>query len=214
LPLSAGWRPVDPDALPALIAERVARDPGIRRVAVDGAPAAEPAALAEALIEPLRSLGRPAVHVRAETFWRDASLRFEYGREDVDSYETWLDGAALRREVLDPIVTAGTYLPSLRDPSTNRATRAARQPAEPGTVLLVSGALLLSPYKWEPLPFDTTVHLTLTPAARTRRTAADQQWSLAAFERYDEQVEPIASADVVVKVDDRRHPAIRLARSD
>jgi hypothetical protein len=214
LPLSAGWRPVDPDALPALIAERVARDPGIRRVAVDGAPAAEPAALAEALIEPLRSLGRPAVHVRAETFWRDASLRFEYGREDVDSYETWLDGAALRREVLDPIVTAGTYLPRLRDPSTNRATRAARQPAEPGTVLLVSGALLLSPYKWEPLPFDTTVHLTLTPAARTRRTAADQQWSLAAFERYDEQVEPIASADVVVKVDDRRHPAIRLARSD
>lgn len=191
------------------MAARLDREPGIRRVAIDGCPAADPGGFAEALLEPLRALGRPAAHVRAEHFWRDASLRLEYGREDVESYLTWLDAAALRREVLEPIVSAGTYLPSLRDPETNRATRAATVEAEAGTVLLVSGPLLLNLYEWQPLPFDVSVHLTLSPAARARRTPEAGQWTLEAFAQYDEQREPIAAADVLIKLDDPRHPAVR-----
>jgi hypothetical protein len=138
--------------------------------------------------------------VHAESFWRDASLRLEYGRTDVDSYLNWLDAGALRREVLDP---EGWYLPSLRDPETNRATRADRIELPPNAVLVVSGAFLLG----LGLPFDRVVHLAMSPAARARRTPADQAWTLPAFDRYDDEVAPAALADVVIKVDDPAHPA-------
>ena len=145
------------------------------------------------------------MHVHAETFWRDASLRLEYGRHDVESYRSWLDADALRREVLEPLVTTGSYLPSLRDPRTNRSTREPARTAEPGTVLIVSGALLLG----LDLPFDRTVHLTMSVAARARRTPDDDAWTLPAFTDYDDRVEPIRIADVVIKLDDVKHPAVR-----
>ncbi len=175
------------------------------RVAVDGPPCAEPARFAELLVDALRPRGRAGAHVRAETFWRDASLRLEYGRHDLESFPQWLDDGALRREVLEPLVTSGTYLPSLRDPRTNRSTREPIRAVEPGTVLLVSGALLLG----RDLPFDRVVHLTLSPAARTRRTPEDAAWTLPAYADYDRDVEPIRVADVVIKLDDPAHPAVR-----
>ena len=187
------------------LAERLVREPGVVRVAVDGPPCAEPARFAEALLEPLRTRGRPGVHVRAETFWRDASLRLEYGRHDLESFGQWLDDAALRREVLVPLVASGRYLPSLRDPRTNRSTREPIREAEPGTVALVSGALLLG----RGLPFDRVVHLTLSPAARARRTPEDEAWTLPAYADYDRDIEPIRVADVVIKLDDPAHPAVR-----
>jgi hypothetical protein len=203
--LSPSWHPVAPDELAERLAAWLARSPGTVRVAIDGPPAARPDQLAEELIEALRPLGRPAVHVRASTFWRDASLRYEHGREDIDSYREWLDAGALRREVLDPAVERGSYLPSLRDPDTNRSTRAQPRSLARGSVVLVSGALLLG----SGLPFDRAVHLALSPAARVRRTPADLAWTLPAFDRYDTHVQPIANADVVIKWDDRLHPAVR-----
>ncbi len=172
------------------------------RVAVDGPPCARPEMLAEALAGPLRVLGRPLLHVRAESFWRDASLRLEYGREDVESYLSWLDAGALRREVL---AADGWYLPSLRDPATNRATRAQREPLPGNAVLVVSGAFLLG----LGLPFDRVVHLAVSPAARARRTPAEQEWTLEAFDRYDTEVGPAGLADVVIRLNDPRHPAVR-----
>jgi hypothetical protein len=195
------FSPVAPAAVPELLANRLDEPAGIVRVALDGPPCAGPESLAESLAAPLRALGRPFVHVRAEGFWRDASLRFEYGREDVDSYLSWLDAGAVRREVL----TGERYLPSLRDPATNRATRAESHALEPRTILVVSGALLLG----LGLPFDLVVHLALSPAARARRTPLEQAWTLPAFDRYDAEVEPAALADVVIKLDDPRHPAVR-----
>jgi hypothetical protein len=171
------------------------------RVAVDGPPCAAPSDLAEALADPLRARGRPLVHVRAEWFWRDASVRLEHGREDVEAYLSWLDDGALRREVLGG---DGWYLPSLRDAATNRSTREPRQPLPDNAVLVVSGALLLG----LGLPFDRVVHLALSPAARARRTPSEQAWTLAAFDRYDAEVAPAGLADVVVKLDDPRHPAV------
>lgn len=194
-----------PDSLPVLLADRLAAEPGIVRVAIDGPPCTRPGELADSLAEPLRALGRAAVRLDSHHFWRDASLRLEYGRCDVESYPAWLDAGALRREVLEPIAGGGEYLPSLRDPLTNRSTREPPRTALPGTVLLVSGELLLG----LELPFDVLVHLAMSPAARARHTRADDAWTLPAFERYDARMAPSEVADIVIRMDDSRRPAVR-----
>jgi hypothetical protein len=202
------YLPVSPARLSELLADRVAALPGIVRVGIDGPPCAVPYALAESLVEPLCMRGRPAHLVRAETFWRDASLRLEYGREDVDSYLGWLDAQALRREVLDAAVTAGTILPSLRDPFTDRSTHAAPQDLAPTAAVIVSGPMLLG----LGLPFELMVHLAVSPAARARRTAAEEAWTLPAFDRYDDEVAPAELADIVVRWDDPARPAVATDR--
>jgi hypothetical protein len=198
------WSAVARDELPGRVTAWLAEAAGIVRVAVDGPPCAAPEDFAAALVEPLRALGRPAAHIRGSYFWRDASLRFEHGREDVESYLSWLDADALRREVLDAAVSAGRYLPSLRDPLSNRSTREEPHAVEPDLVLIVSGSLLLG----RGLPFDRTIHMTMSPAARARHTPSDEAWTLPAYDSYDADVCPVEAADVVIKLDDPRHPAI------
>ncbi|MER7756057.1 uridine kinase [Kitasatospora sp. NPDC097643] len=204
-------RPISPDRLAELLADRIAAlpDPGGHRlrVAVDGAPAARPDALADALVEPLRLRGRPALRVSAADFLRPASIRLEYGKQDADAFhDLWLDDGALLREVLDPLEPGGSgrVLPSLRDPVTDRSTRAPYTELPSGGVLLLDGALLLG--RW--LPLELTVHLALSPAALARRTPADQQWTLPAFARYEAETGPTEAADVIVRMDDPRHPAL------
>ncbi|MFJ6198971.1 uridine kinase [Micromonospora sp. NPDC092111] len=219
-------RPISPDLLVTELTERIlaatpvpvpggagtpATDgtgmPARLRVAIDGPPAAAPDRLAAALVDPLRARGRPVLHLRAEDFLRPASVRYEHGRTNPDAYyEGWTDEAGLRREVLDPAGPGGTgrVLPSLWDAATDRASRAAYHDLPPGAVLLVSGALLLG----GGLPFDVTVHLALSPAALARRTDPAEQWTLAAFTRYADEVAPDSFADVVVRADDPRHPAL------
>jgi hypothetical protein len=121
-------RPVSFDVLVEELADRFAgAEAGRRlRVAVDGAPAAGPAALADALVGPLRVRGRPAVRVDAGDFLRPASVRLEHGRTNPDAfYDGWLDEPALRREVLDPAGPGGTgrIVTRLWDARTDRATR-------------------------------------------------------------------------------------------
>ena len=204
------YQPTAPDRLPDELAGVLLAAPAsgpALRVAVDGPHAADPGAVAESLREPLQSRGRAFVHIRASTFWRDASLRLEHGHHDVRSYrDDWLDAGSLLREVLAPLGPdgSGQYLPSLRDPATNRATRSPRRAADPGTVVVVSGSLLLG----RGFPFDVTIHLALGAAARARRTADEWAWTLSAFDEYDRDVDPTGTADVVVRLDDPRHPAI------
>ncbi|MFE4519142.1 uridine kinase [Kitasatospora sp. NPDC056783] len=204
-------RPISPDNLAELLADRIAALPGAGgrhlRVAVDGAAAARPEALADALVEPLRLRGHPTLRVSAADFLRPASIRLEYGHHDADAFhDLWLDDGALLREVLDPLEPGGSgrVLPSLRDPVTDRSTRAPYTELPPGGVLLLDGALLLG--RW--LPLELTVHLALGPAALARRTPADQQWTLPAFARYAAETVPAEAADVTVRVDDPRHPAL------
>jgi hypothetical protein len=199
---------VTPERLTELLAARIADEPGIVRVAIDGPPCSPAHELAGSLAEPLRVLGRPTHLVRAETFWHDASLRLEYGREDVDSYLTWLDAGSLRREVLDAAVHTGSILPSLRDPAANRSTHEAARPVTPDAVVIVSGPLLLG----LGLPFELTVHLAVSPAARVRRTDSADAWTLPAYDRYDAEVAPSELADVVVRWDDPVRPAVRMNR--
>jgi hypothetical protein len=207
-------RPVSFDVLVGELADRLAgQDPDRRlRVAIDGAPAARPEDLADALVDPLRVRGRPAVRIAADDFLRPASVRLEYGRTNPDAfYSGWLDEAALRREVLDPAGPGGSGRIVIRlwDARTDRATREPYTPLPPTAVVLVSGPLLLG----AGLPFDATVHLEVSAAALERRTDPDARWTLPAFARYRAEVDPASFADVVIRLDDPRRPALVLDRS-
>ena len=204
-------RPVAADRLADEVAHVVNRAAASRphalRVAVDGHPAAAPAGFADALVDPLRLLGRPVLRVGAEWFLRPASLRFERGRTDPDAYyDDRLDVAALRREVLDPLGPGGSgrYLPTLWDPATDRSTRAQYAEVPGGAVLIVDGTLLLG----HGLPFDLTVHLRLSAGARERRADESERWALPAYARYEQEVDPERTADVLIRLDDPRHPAL------
>jgi hypothetical protein len=205
-------RPVSFEVLVDELADRVAAAGEAHvRVAIDGAPAAGPERLADALVDPLRVRGRPAVRIVAGDFLRPASVRLEFGRTNPDTfYAGWLDEPGLRREVLDPAGPGGTgrILPRLWNPATDRAAREPYRELKPGAVLLVSGPLLLG----AGLPFDLSVHLEMSEAALRRRSTPDDRWTLPAYERYREEVDPAAFADVVVRVDDPRHPAMVLDR--
>ncbi|GAB1641193.1 uridine kinase [Krasilnikovia sp. MM14-A1259] len=206
-------RPVSLAALVEELADRFAATApdGWLRVGVDGAPAAGPAELADALVGPLRLRGRPAVRIAAEDFLRPASVRLEFGRTNPDSfYAGWLDEAGLRREVLDPTGPGGSgrILTRLWDTRTDRSAREPYRDLPAGSVVLVSGPLLLG----GGMPFDLAVHLTMSPAALGRRTTPELRWTLPAYARYDAEVDPASFADVVVRVDDPRHPAVLVGR--
>jgi hypothetical protein len=150
------------------------------------------------------------VVVPAAGFYRPASLRLEHGRTDPYArYTDWLDAGALTREVLGPLGPGGSgdYLPVLWDVVRDRAARARPLPAPPGGVVLVPGALL----QGIGLPFDVVVHLRMSPAARRRLTPPEQAWELPAFDRYDDEVDPVALADAVVLADHPDRPALLLA---
>lgn len=187
------------DAVVALVSAY----PGRVRLVIDGATAADPHALAARVVVALAP--RRALHVRADRFWRPASLRLEYGREDVDSWlDGWLDDDALRREVLDPFPATGRVLPELRDPLTDRSLRADVVQLPADGVVVVSGSVLLG----RGLPFDVAVHVRLSPAALARRTPAGEAWTLPALGRYAAERHPEAAADLVVRADDPHHPAL------
>jgi hypothetical protein len=201
-------RPISREALVEELAELICdRPPGSYvRVAVDGAPAARPAALADELVAPVRLRGRPVLRVSAGDFLRPASLRLEFGRTDPDAfYDDWLDVKALRREVLDPLEPGGSgrVLPALWNSAIDRAYRLPYEELPPGGVVLVDGTLLLG----RGLAFEVSVHLWLSPGALERGTQEEERWRLPAYERYEREAAPQRSADVVVRSD---HPA-RLA---
>jgi hypothetical protein len=214
---AGGWRqdggvqvrPVTPERLVTELAERIDACGGAPwlRVAVDGPPAAEPARLADALVDPLRVRGRQVLRVSTSDFLRPASLRYERGRTDPDArYEDWLDTGGLLREVLTPTSPGGSgrALPSLWDAGVDRASRADYVELPAGGVLLLDGELLLG----RGLPLDLAVHLWLSPGALARRTPREEHWALPAYRRYDEEADPRRAADVVVRLDDPRRPAV------
>ena len=177
------------------------------RVLVDGHPSTRPEDLADALVAPLRAAGRPVARVRVRDFLRPASLRLERGRRDPDALlEEWIDVGGLNREVLTGVVARGRWLPSLRDPATDRATRAAYVDAAPDTVVVLDGSLATG----RGLDVDLVVHLALRPATETRNTPLDDAWTLAAYGRYRREAQPERRADVVVRVDHPDRPALLL----
>jgi hypothetical protein len=181
------------------------------RVMIDGADAAEPAVLGALLAARLRAGGRPCAELTMADWLRPASLRLEHGRADPNSYrDAWFDYASLSREVLDPFEPGGSgrWLPTLWDVETDRATRAERLQAEPGTVLVVAGPMLLG----RGLPFDLTVHLHLSEAALRRRSAPELGWTVTALLEHERLAGSDLLADIVVRVDHAARPAISIPR--
>lgn len=196
-------RSLSPETLVAELVDRVDARPrtGWVRVVVDGAQATRPGDLADALVDPLRALGRPVLRVSAADFLRPASVRLEHGHTDPDAFrDDWLDTAGLLREVLVPLEPGGTgrVLPSLWNAATDRASRADYAHLPEGGVLLLDGTLLLD----RGLPLELAVHLWLSPAALARKTTPDLAWTLPAYEGYDPR------ADVLVRYDHADRPAL------
>jgi hypothetical protein len=204
--VTAAIRPVTREGLAEHLIALAGDLPARARIAIDGAPPTEPDALAEAVADGLRILGRAAIAVRAADFLRPASVRLEYGHQDEDMFlDGWLDTGALRREVLDPAAADGRVLPRLWDTATDRAYRADyRELTEPSAVL-VSGSMLLG----RGLPFELTAHLHMGRTALARRTPAEERWTLPVYERYDRERRPADEADVLVMADHPERPAIR-----
>ncbi len=175
---------------------------------VDGAPPSDARGVADALVPLLRAAGRPVVRVRAADFLRPASLRYEHGHHDPEAlWSGWLDEGALAREVLEPFVQDGWYVPDLWDAERDRATRSRRRQAPDRAVLVLDGSLLLG----RGLAAELTIHLSVRADTLARRTAPADRWTLPAYRRYAREVDPERVADVVVRVDDPRHPALVLS---
>lgn len=173
--------------------------PGRQNVAIDGAAATRPDELGEAVVTSLRAQGRLAVHVRSADYLRPASLRFELGRTNPESYyERWVDLSALGREALN---RSGRILTTFWNPKTDRATRAGYVD---GDVVVLSGQLLLG----AGLDLDLSVHLGMSMLVLARKTPPELAWTVPAFERYEDEVSPASFADLVVRMNDPDHPAV------
>jgi hypothetical protein len=203
--------PTSRGALVDRIAEELVRvapaGSGAARLALDAAPWAG-LDLVPDLPAALLSRGRTTYVVDVRDFLRPASVRLERGRDDSDAfYEDWIDVAALRREVLDPLAPDGSrrILPTLWNVERDRATRAAYLDVPSDAVVVVSGWFLLG----LGLPFELTVHVALSPAARQRRVPPeDAVRELPAWDRYDADVRPAHCADLVIRADDPARPAL------
>ncbi|MEE3850486.1 hypothetical protein VZC37_09070 [Gordonia sp. LSe1-13] len=198
------FSPITPDGLVELGAELATRRPRRRVVLlVDGPDAAAPADLAGRIADRLTTLGRPAAVVSLVDYLRPASLRFEFGHTDAESYRTiWFDLDAVRREVIDALRDRGQWLPRLWDPDRDRSFRDRPREAAPDQVLLVAGPMLLG----SGLPADATVALRLTAGALHRRTPNEEAWTIPALLDHD-RTAPIA--DVEVRYDHPDRPAVR-----
>jgi hypothetical protein len=180
---------------------------GRQRVAIDGAEALEPSAYGLTLAQVLRDRGRAAIHVSTDDFLLPASQRFEFGRTSDESfYAGWRDERGLRREVLDPVGVGGSgqVLPALWRADVDRSARAPYVEVLPNGIVIVSGQFLLG----GGLPFEFVVHLECSAAALARRTVPDRAWTLPAYGRYADEVAPETFADVVVRLEDPRRPAV------
>jgi hypothetical protein len=180
------------------------------RLGIDGPVEQDAGDLADAVAERLIASAVPVARVRATDFLRARSIRLEHGRDDPDAfYDLWYDRPALRREVLDPLGPGGRnqWLPRLRDPITDRSTRDPLRAAAKGTVAVVDGRFLLRDDIRD--GFDLLVHLTVSPAAITRRLPdGESARVLPAWARYLDEQDPAENADVVARFDHPDRPKV------
>lgn len=200
--------PLAPDTLVLRLARWIDRQgPGRLRIGFDGPPEVGTTDLADRVAAALGTLNRPAVRVSTRFWWRAASLRLEYGKQDVQSRLTgWVDVPSLAREVFEPLADngSGRYLTELRDPSRDRAIRQAYQQAPADAVLLVDGPLLLT----HDLPWDRVVRIGTSAGALERALPEAAHWELEAHQQYRRQWQQPAPVDVVLSYDHPSSPAV------
>ena len=201
------FTPATPERLVDSIARWIDdRSPERGVVGFDGPEEIGTAALADNVAARLIAVGRPAVRVSTRWWWRPASLRLEFGRQEVDTLlRGWVDSAALGREIIAPLAAGASHIVArLRDPTTDRSLREQTEAVPANAVVLLDGPFLAA------LEFtvDALVHLKVSNAALARRLPAERQWWIPAFERYRREYRPEDRADVVVSYDHPSAPAM------
>lgn len=200
------FTPLTPEQLADGLARWIdAAGAGRVRVGVDGDECTGTAELADAVAGALSALDRPVIRVSTRWWWRAASLRLEYGRQDVESRLVgWVDANALSREVVDPLGPGGSgrYLTRLRDPVRDRAVREEYRQAPAGAVLVLDGPLLAT----HELDLDLRVLVGVSAGRLGRVLPDDRQWEIEAFAEYGRRW---PSPDVVLSYDHPANPAVR-----
>jgi len=200
--------PLSPETLVTRLARWIDRKgAGRLRIGFDGPPEVGTAALADRVGLALEALNRPVIRVSTSQWLRPASLRLEYGRQDIESRLTgWVDVASLAREVFDPLAVDGTgrYLTELRDPLRDRAIRQSYRDAPDNSILLLDGSLLLT----HALPWDHVVRVGTSAGALERALSEPAGWELAAYDRYRREWQQSVPAEVLLSYDHPDTPAV------
>jgi uridine kinase len=142
------------------------------RVAVDGPDAAGKTTLAQELIEPLQSYGRPVIRASIDGFHNPARIRYRRGTASPEGYYyDSFDYHALIVSLLSPLGPGGSrrYVWALFDYRTDAEVQTPIQIAEANAILLFDGVFLLRPELtgyWDYTIFvDATFEVTLARAA-------------------------------------------------
>lgn len=159
----------------AELARRVAavRRPHPVRVAVDGVDGAGKTRLADELVQPLESLGRPVIRASVDGFHRPRAERYRRGRASPEGYyRDSFDLETLRAALLDPLGPAGdrTFRRAAFDHREDRPVALPPEEAPADAVLVFDGVFLQRPELagcW-----DLTVFLDVPFAISVARMAA------------------------------------------
>ena len=190
------------------------------RVAVDGITAAGKTTLARELAAAVSARGRVAAHLSMDGFHNPRAIRHRQGRDSADGYYAdAYDFASFQRLVLDPLGPGGDrkYRERIIDLASD--TPIDEPPVEAPEVLVVDGSFLQRDLAWDEVVFvDTPFEVARDRG--TRRDAellgglaqAEHSFDLryhAASRRYLDEVQPAASATVVVGNTDVAQPVLR-----
>ena len=116
------------------------------RVAIDGPDAAGKTTLAQELIEPLQSYGRPVIHASIDGFHNPARIRYRRGINSPEGYyHDSFNYHALTASLLTPLGPGGSrqYVSSVFDYRADTEVKIPIQVAEANAVLLFDGVFLL-----------------------------------------------------------------------
>lgn len=190
------------------------------RVAIDGPDGAGKTTLAEALIAPVRRLGRSVIRASVDGFHNPRRVRYQRGRESPEGYyRDSFDYARLEACLLRPLGPDGDgrYRSAVFDHRTDGPIASPVERAAPGAVLLFDGVFLLRPEirtHWDltlylDAPLDTAIERALerdgiapgTEPALLRRYVEGQRL-------YQRECRPADAADVVIDHSDPARPRI------
>ena len=180
--------------------------------------------LADELVDPLASLGRPVIRASIDRFHRRRAERYRRGEDSAEGYyRDSFDNTALVTALLRPLGPGGNrrFRTAIFDHRDDRPIRQALRTADPAAVLLFDGVFLLRPelaHSW-----DFTIFLKTAFAIALERVvsrdASSFGSSTAIRDRYRTryqpgqrlyfaEADPEKRADVVVLNDELSRPRI------
>lgn len=194
------------------------------RVAVEGVTAAGKTTFARELAEAIEQAGRPARSLSMDGYHHPAAHRRRQGPRSADGYyEDAYDLDAFRANVLEPLGPGGScrLRPAIIDLATDAPVAPAEVEVGGDEVLVVDGSFLgrseLARHWdlriWLDVPFEVAQARGVARDAdrlggADEASAAFEQRYHAAFRRYLAEVDPMATADVVVDHLDPTRPRL------